>query len=321
MKAIQSLDILVPIYNEEQCLEEFTKRLLTTLETMSQASSVLFVVDGCTDNSLALIKGTCEKFPHCGYISFSRNFGKEAAISAGIDCSRADALVVIDGDLQDPPELIPEMIRKLEEAHADVVYAKRKKRHGESLAKRISASIFYRIFDYFSRFSFPRDTGDFRILKRRVVLALQGMNETNRFMKGLFAWVGYEQVEFLYDRDPRYRGESKFNFFKLLNFALDGITSFTVVPIKLATYTGSLFAVLAMLWGGYFWVKTLIWGDPVGGFPTLIVALCFFSGVQLMFLGIIGEYVARTNIEVKKRPLYLVDEKVMPKHHTNYSAL
>lgn len=319
MKKIHSLDILVPVYNEEQCLEEFVKRLFAALDGGLHSYNVIFVDDGSTDSSLTLIKNICRKNSQCGYLCLSRNFGKEAAMSAGIDFSESDALVIIDADLQDPPELIPEMLDKLEHEQADVVYARRRLRYGDSWLKRRCAGMFYWLFDKLSRFSFPRETGDFRVMRRRVILALQKMDETNRFMKGLFAWVGYYQVEFLYDRDPRHRGESKFNFFKLVNFAVDGITSFTVVPIRTATYVGSLFALLAVLYGLYFLIKTLIWGDPVQGFPTLIVALSFFSGVQLMFLGIIGEYVARTNIEVKKRPLYLVDESVMPNHFTHCS--
>ncbi len=242
-------------------------------------------------------------------------------MSAGLDYSQSDALVIIDADLQDPPELIPLMVAHLEKEQADVVYARRKFRHGESWFKKKCASIFYSLFDKLSRFKFPRDTGDFRVIRRRVVLALQEIGETNRFMKGLFAWVGYHQVEFLYDRDPRHSGQSKFNFLKLVDFALDGITAFTVIPIKFATYIGSLFAFFAILFGFYFLIKTLLWDDPVQGFPTLIIALSFFSGVQLMFLGIIGEYVARTNIETKKRPLYLIEQIVMPKNYTRQSSL
>lgn len=312
MFKIHNLDILVPVYNEEQCLADFVTRLLCSLDGMSYSYSVIFVDDGCTDRSLTIIKDTCNRYQQCGYIRLSRNFGKEIAMSAGIDFSQSDALVIIDADLQDPPELIPELVAKMEKEQADVVYAKRRVRHGDSRFKRLSASMFYWLFDKFSRFSFPRDTGDFRILRKRVVIALQGIGETNRFMKGLFAWVGYHQVEFLYDRDPRHQGKSKFNFLKLLNFAIDGITAFTVIPIKVATYVGSLFSVFAILYSLYFLIKTMIWGDPIQGFPTLIVTMSFFSGVQLMFLGIIGEYVARINIEVKNRPLYLVDESVLP---------
>lgn len=321
MDKINSLDILVPVYNEEQCLEEFAKRLLGTLEGMTPSCNVIFVDDGSMDTSLMIIKRICSRSPYCGYISLSRNFGKESAMSAGIDCSRSDALMIIDADLQDPPELIPDMVTLLEKQQADVVYGKRKARHGDSWFKKSCANLFYYLFDKLSRFHFPRDTGDFRVLRRRVVVALQRMDETNRFMKGLFAWVGFNQVEFLYDRNSRHQGESKFNFLKLLNFALDGITAFTVIPIKLATYIGSLFAVLAIFFGFYFMIKTLLWGEPVQGFTTLIVALSFFSGVQLMFLGIIGEYVARTNVEVKKRPLYLPDEWVMPDGFPEYQGI
>lgn len=233
-------------------------------------------------------------------------------MTAGINYSRGDALVIIDADLQDPPEIIPAMVQKMEDEQADVVYAKRKIRHGESWFKKKCASLFYSLFNRLSRFEFPKDTGDFRIIRRRVIVALQEIGETNRFMKGLFAWVGFHQVPFLYERDPRYSGQSKFNFFKLVEFALDGITAFTVIPIKLATYIGSFFSFGAICFAFYFMIKTMIWGDPVQGFPTLIVALSFFSGVQLMFLGIIGEYVARTNIEAKKRPLYLIDSIKLP---------
>ena len=217
-------------------------------------------------------------------------------------------MAIIDADLQDPPELIPDMIKMLEEKNADTVFAKRRNRVGESWLKKTTAALFYKVFDHLSRFNFPRDTGDFRIIRKRVVSVLQIMNEKNRFMKGLFAWVGFHQVEFIYDRDARYQGESKFNFWKLWSFAIDGITAFTTIPLKLATYTGLLFSLLAIGYGFYFIVKTLIWGDSVKGFPTLIVVLSFLSGVQLMFLGIIGEYVARVHDEVKNRPLYVIDE-------------
>ncbi len=308
MNTIQSIDLLIPVFNEEECLSLFISRLSTVLENMHMSYNVIFVDDGSTDHSLSIIKDACENNPQLGYISLSRNFGKEAAMSAGIDNSRAEALVIIDADLQDPPELIPDLLNLLEQKDADVVFAKRKKRHGESFIKKAFARIFYRIFNKLSRFDFPEDTGDFRILKRRVVRALQQIEENNRFMKGLFAWVGFQQIEFLYDRDSRFRGKSKFNFIKLLSFALDGITAFTTIPLKFASYVGSSFALLAILFGTYFLLKSSILGDPVPGFPTLIVALSFFSGVQLMFLGVLGEYLARTNIEAKKRPLYIVRE-------------
>jgi len=309
---ITSVDILVPVYNEEDCLVDFINRLYRALNKLPIPYQIIFVDDGSTDTSLSIIKNTCKNNQQCGYIHLSRNFGKEAAMSAGIKCCQADALVIIDADLQDPPELIPKMIQMLEETQADVVFGRRKSRQGESFLKKKCANMFYRFFDRISKFDFPRDTGDFRVIRKRVVKALQNMKETNRFMKGLFAWVGYEQVAFLYDRDPRYQGRSKFNFVTLLTFALDGITSFSIVPIRLATVVGMCCSLFSILFGLYFLFKTVLFGDPVAGFPTLIIFISFFSGVQLLFLGIIGEYVARTNLEVKRRPLYLVDECVLP---------
>lgn len=306
--SIQNLDILVPVYNEMHCLEEFINRTSAALDKSRFDYNIILINDGSTDNSLEIIKNVCSNNNKCGYISFSRNFGKEAAIKAGLNNSNADAAVIIDADLQDPPELIPDLALMLDEKKVDVVFARRRSRKGENWLKIKSASVFYWLFDCLSRFNFPRETGDFRIIKRRVVKVLQELNETNPFMKGMFAWVGFEQLAFDYDRESRYSGQTKFNFWKLWNFAIDGITAFTVIPLKLATYIGLLFALMAMLYGFFFMLKTLIWGDPVKGFPTLIVALSFFSGIQLMFLGIIGEYLGRMHEEIKKRPLYIIDE-------------
>ncbi len=312
---ICSLDIIVPIFNEEECFKEFLSRTRAALQKVSYDFNFIFVNDGSTDCSLQLIKETCTSLDNCYYVNLSRNFGKEAALAAGLHLCQSDAVVIIDADLQDPPELIPQMIAKLEKQQADVVYAKRRSREGENWVKKSTAFLFYKVFDSMSRFHVPHDTGDFRVLRKRVVVVLKTLNEHNLFMKGLFAWVGFKQVAFLYDRDARYKGSSKFNFWKLWSFAIDGITAFTTLPLKIATYTGGLFSLLAMSYGFFYLFKTLIFGDPVQGFPTLIVALSFFSGVQLMFLGVIGEYIARIVDEVKKRPLYVVDEAVGPEEN------
>ncbi len=301
-----SLDVVVPVYNEESCVEEFVSRTCVALDKLSYPYRILFVDDGSTDGSLELIRRISSNNNNVEYLSFSRNFGKEAALTAGLNNCQADAVAIIDADLQDPPELIPEMMKVLEQKSVDVVYGKRKTREGEGLLKKATASVFYKVFDRLSRFNFPRDTGDFRVLRKNVVDVLRVLNEQNRFMKGLFAWVGFKQVEFLYDRDPRYRGKSKFNFFKLWNFALDGFTAFTPVPLKLATYAGLFFSFSAVGYGIFFILKTLFIGEAVKGFPTLIVAMSFFSGIQLLFLGVIGEYLARVHEEVKGRPEYVV---------------
>jgi glycosyltransferase involved in cell wall biosynthesis len=240
-------------------------------------------------------------------IRLSRNFGKELALTAGLDAADADAVILIDADLQDPPELIPEFIARWREGH-DVVFGTRLARDGESWLKRASAAAFYRVMGRLSSTPIPADAGDFRLLSRRAVDALRGLRERHRFMKGLFAWVGFRQCELPFRRDPRMAGRSKFNYWKLWNFALEGITSFSTVPLRLATYVGLLTALLAFGYGAWILLKTLLWGDPVAGYPSLMSVMLFLGGVQLVALGIIGEYLGRLFDEVKQRPLYLVQE-------------
>jgi glycosyltransferase involved in cell wall biosynthesis len=242
-------------------------------------------------------------------IDLSRNFGKEIAMTAGLDHARGDAVVVIDADLQDPPELIPELVRRWGEGF-DVVYARRTARDGETFVKKATAKLFYRAIQFLSRVKIPADTGDFRLLSRRAVEALKLLRERHRFMKGLFAWIGYPQVAVYYHRDPRFAGKTKWNYWHLWNFALEGITSFSIGPLKIATYVGLLTAFASFIAAGVITYKTIVYGDPVRGYPSLMVVMLFLGGVQLMSLGMIGEYLGRMFNETKRRPLYLVNRFV-----------
>ena len=219
-----------------------------------------------------------------------------------------DAIIVIDADLQDPPELIPDLVRVFKETGADVIYAQRTVRSGETLMKRLTAHVFYRVMNRVSGFEIPIDAGDFRLMSRRAVSALLELRERHRFMKGLFAWIGFRQIAYPYKRDPRFAGDSKFNYWRLWNFSLEGLTSFTTVPLKIATYVGVFTAVSAALYGTGIIIRTLIWGNPVAGYPSLLVVMLLLGGLQLITLGIIGEYLGRVFNESKQRPLYFVKE-------------
>ena len=302
MRPLQRLTVIVPVFNEAAGLPAFWARISAVLDTLADTvtGELLFIDDGSRDDSLAVIQALAMRDARVGYLALSRNFGKEIAMSAGLDFADGDWVVLIDADLQDPPELIPTLLAKAREGF-DTVYARRAARLGEGLTKRATASVFYRLMGRLSR----------RVISRRAVLALRQIKERNRFMKGLFAWIGFPSAAVTYVRDPRSEGVSSFSLWRLWNFALDGITSFSTAPLKLATYAGMLVAMLAFVAGGFIILKTLIYGDPVPGFPTLMVTLLFFSGLQLLFIGVIGEYLARLFDEAKQRPLYLLkDQKV-----------
>ena len=268
---------------------------------------IVYINDGSTDDTLEIIMQLRTSDSQVTLLDLSRNFGKEIALTAGLQNAIGDAVVVIDADLQDPPELIPELISEWQNGY-DVVYAQRTHRKGESLVKRTTAHFFYRIIQRISKISIPEDTGDFRILSRRAVNALNSFDEQHRFMKGLFAWIGYRQKAVHYQRDPRQAGETKWNYWKLWNFAIDGITSFTIAPLKISTYLGLLTAAGAFTYGFYMLIETLIVGNPVPGYPSLIVIILFLGGVQLVAIGILGEYLGRIFNETKRRPLYFVNE-------------
>lgn len=307
---MDSLTVLVPVYNEEAVIGEFYRRTVDVCETLEGTRfELLFVDDGSSDRSIELVHDLIQDDPRVSLLRLSRNFGKEAALTAGLDHVDSDAVIIIDADLQDPPELIPDMLKLWRQGY-DTVYGQRTERHGESFTKKVTASAFYRLMAHVGRFSIPRDTGDFRLLSRRAVNALKSLPESNRFMKGLFSWIGYPQIALKYSRDPRHAGDTKFNYWKLWNFALDGITSFTTLPLKLASYIGVLLAFGSFVYGAYVVVKTLLWGDPVPGYPSLMTVILFIGGIQLMFLGVLGEYLGRMFDETKRRPLYLIQEHV-----------
>ncbi|WP_281286827.1 glycosyltransferase family 2 protein [Luteibacter pinisoli] len=306
-----SLAVIVPAYNETEVLERFHARLgavLDTMDTMDAGATVIYVDDGSADDTWQIIDRLAQADARVAGLRLSRNFGKEAAMTAGLDAADADAVVLIDADLQDPPELIPELVARLREGN-DVVYATRADRAGETRFKKFTSAAFYRVMERVSDNPMPRDTGDFRVLSRRAVAALRELRERQRFMKGLFAWIGYRQVSLRYQRDARLAGDTKWNYWRLTNLAIEGITSFSVAPLRVATWLGLSAASLAFLYGLWVILKVAVWGDPVRGYPTLLVVILFMGGAQLMGLGVIGEYVGRTYAETKRRPLYFVEDR------------
>jgi glycosyltransferase involved in cell wall biosynthesis len=302
------LTVVVPAYNEAAVLEAFHRRLAAVLDALPLDADVLYVDDGSRDDTWAVIAALAGRDPRCGALKLSRNFGKEAALTAGLDHVDADAAVVIDADLQDPPELIPELVAQWRAGH-DVVYATRSARAGESGLKRFTAAAFYRAMERLSDTPVPRDTGDFRLLSRRALDALRQLRERQRFMKGLFAWIGYRQTAVHYQRDPRVAGRTKWNYWRLTQLAVEGITSFSTAPLKLATWTGLAASLLAFVYGLWVLGKAMLYGDPVHGYPSLMVVILFLGGVQLLALGVIGEYLGRSYAESKQRPLYFVEER------------
>jgi len=306
------LTVVVPAYNESEGLRDFHARLAAVLDGLQSGSApleteVLYVDDGSRDDTWEVMRALRDADARVSTLRLSRNFGKELALTAGLDHVDADAAIVIDADLQDPPELIPTFVAHWREGY-DVVYGTRATRAGESGFKKLTASTFYRVMERLSQTPIPRDTGDFRLLSRRALDALKQVRERQRFMKGLFTWVGYRQLAVVYDRDRRHAGETKWNYWRLWNFAIDGITSFSGAPLKLATYIGLVTAAFAFVFGLWVLAKALLFGDPVRGYPSLMVIVLFLGGVQLVALGVIGEYLGRLYVESKQRPLYLVDE-------------
>ncbi|MGB8338727.1 MAG: glycosyltransferase family 2 protein [Burkholderiales bacterium] len=312
MDATEMLSVIVPAYNEAQALPEFHRRLSAVLNRLGLRCEVIYVNDGSRDETQKLINQLCNEDTRAASVELSRNFGKEAAMTAGLDYARGDAVVIIDADLQDPPELIVQLVARWREGY-DVVYARRTSRSGETWLKKATAAAFYRLIKQISRVEIPADTGDFRLMNRRAVDSLLQLREQHRFMKGLFAWIGYKQIAVDYERDPRVAGETKFNYWKLWNFALEGITSFTIAPLKIATYLGLLTSGLAFIFGAWIIYQTLAFGNPVAGYPSLMVVVLFLGGIQLFFIGIIGEYLGRVYGESKQRPLYFVQKYQPPK--------
>ena len=305
------LTVVVPAFNEAPVLIAFHRRLRAVLDKLSLESAVLYVDDGSSDGTWSTIEQLLAGDARCGGMRLSRNFGKEAALTAGLDQVTAGAAVVIDADLQDPPELIPALIEQWQ-AGFDVVYATRSARAGESAFKRFTAAAFYRAMERLSDTALPRDTGDFRLLSRRALDALAQLPERQRFMKGLFAWIGYRQIAVHYQRDPRHDGQTKWNYWRLTQLAIEGITSFSTAPLRLATWVGTLSSLTAFGYGLWVLIKALVYGDAVRGYPTLMLVILFLGGVQLLALGVMGEYLGRTYAETKRRPLYFIEQQRWP---------
>ena len=301
------LSIVVPAFNESEGLRAFHARLGAVLDRLDCECEVIYVDDGSSDDTHAVMRALGEADPRVSTIKLSRNFGKELALTAGLDAADADAVIIIDADLQDPPEMIPRLIEHWREGF-DVVYGTRSTRAGETRLKKFTSAAFYRVMQRLSATPLPRDTGDFRLMSRRALDALKQVRERQRFMKGLFTWVGFRQMAVVYERDPRFAGSSKFNYWRLWNFALEGITSFSGAPLKVATYVGIFTALLAFGFGIWVLGKAMLLGDPVRGYPSLMLVVLFLGGVQLMALGMIGEYLGRLYMEAKQRPLYLIEE-------------
>lgn len=299
--------ILVPAYNEHEVIPLLYERLLKLMDEQTQYDfEILFVNDGSKDNTLELIQALREKDKRINYVNLSRNYGKEVAMVAGFDYLKGDCLVIIDADLQDPPELIPEMLKYWEDGYDDV-YAKRKSRKGESLLKKLTSWGFYRTLQSMTNIEIQKDTGDFRLLDRRCVEAIKQLRESQRYTKGLYSWIGYNKKEILYDRDPRVAGKSKWNYRRLLNLSIDGITSFTTSPLRWAAILGIVISGIAFLYMMKVILKRLIYGADVSGYASIMVAIIGLGGIQLIFLGLIGEYLGRAFYEVKGRPLYFID--------------
>jgi polyisoprenyl-phosphate glycosyltransferase len=305
---MNKISILIPAYNEEEVLYTLYYRLIKVTDSLpNYFFEFLFVNDGSHDNTLNIIKDLREDDLRVSYVNLSRNFGKETAMIAGLDYAQGNAVIILDADLQDPPELIPEMITYWEQGYDDV-YAKRRNRAGETWIKKATAKTFYRLLKKTTRIPIQENTGDFRLLDRRCVEALKQMRETQRYTKGMFSWIGYNKKELLFDRDPRAAGETKWNYIRLVDLAIEGITSFTTAPLRFSAlfgFTISIFSFIYMLW---IILKTLLFGEEVMGYPSIMTVILFLGGIQLLSIGIIGEYLGRIFNETKKRPLYFVEE-------------
>ncbi|HFK1457391.1 glycosyltransferase [Bacillus anthracis] len=305
---MKTITILVPAYNEEEVLDQLYSRLTGVFQGIPNYNfEILFVNDGSKDRTLDIIKEFRANDKRISYVDLSRNFGKETAMIAGLDHAIGDAVIIIDADLQDPPELIPEMIKYWEQGYDDI-YAKRRSRSGESWAKKWTAGKFYSLLKKTTRIPIQENTGDFRLLDRRCVEALKKIRETQRYTKGMFSWIGYNKKEILFDRDPRAAGETKWNYFKLMDLAIEGITSFTTAPLRIASFMGFTVSFGAFIYMIWIIIKTLLHGESVSGYPSMMTAILFIGGVQLISIGIIGEYLGRIFNETKQRPLYFVDE-------------
>lgn len=303
------ISVVIPVFNEANNLALLNARLSAVMAGCEQSFEVIFVNDGSQDDTLEKIRSLCEQSTNFRALSLSRNFGKEVAITAGLDKARGDAVIIMDADLQHPPELITQFIEKWRQGFKNV-YGQRLDRTTDPRLRTIFTKLFYRLVNKFGDISLPSGAGDYRLLDRQAVDALLSMRERARFNKGLYAWIGFRSIGVPYSVVSRVAGESKFNFSRLMQFALDGFMSFSSVPLKIWTYAGLLISGFALAMASYYWIRTMLFGVDLPGFPSLIVSITFFSGVQLISLGVIGEYIARIFNEVKGRPLYLIEETI-----------
>ena len=301
------ISVVVPIFNEEQILPELYERLKNTLRKISPSHQIIFVNDGSSDNSIGEIKKLSERDAGVFFINFSRNFGHQVAVTAGLDACRGRAVVIIDRDLQDPPELIEDLYRKFEEGY-DIVYAKRKKRKGETWFKKITAKYFYKVLKHITSVEIPVDVGDFRIISDKVVKYLKLMPEQNKFLRGQIAWLGFKQGEVLFDRDERKYGETGYSFGKMMSFAIDGITAFSDFPLKTVTKLGFFISFFSFMVIVYALFSNFVLKSTISGWTSLIISFTFIGGIQLFSIGVIGEYINRINNNVRNRPLYIVAE-------------
>ena len=305
---MKKISIIIPAYNEEESLPLLYDRLNKVISNLeSYEFEMLFINDGSKDNTLKIIKELREKDARVSYVDFSRNFGKEVAMIAGLDYAKGDCVIFIDADLQDPPELIPELIKYWEEGYDDV-YARRKSRKGETFLKKFTSKMYYKVLQSLTRVEIQKDTGDFRLLDRRCVNALKQLRETQRCSKSMFSWIGYNKKEVLFDRDPRIAGTTKWNYKKLMDLAIDGITSFTTSPLRISTYLSIPTFLALIVYFIYVIIKCITQSVAIQAFQAIILLVLFFAGIQIMLFGILGEYLGRIFNETKNRPLYFVDE-------------
>ncbi len=304
------ISLIIPCYNEEEMINICHERIVKVADNLKQDYDfeIIYINDGSTDKTQELLETIYKKDKRSVIINLSRNFGKEAAMTAGIDNSRGDALIILDADLQDPPELIPDIIKRWKETGADVVYGQRIERQGESWLKKFTSNGFYKVINFIANnVEIPKNTGDFRLMNRRAIDALSQLREKHRFMKGLFAWIGYKQVAFEYTREPRVAGKTKWNYLQLWNLALEGIAGFSTTPLRVASLFGLIISIASFIFGIFIIFKTIFFGSDVAGWASLSVMISFLSGIQLLSIGILGEYIGRIFGEAKRRPLYFID--------------
>lgn len=301
------ISIVVPCYNEETVIEIFLEHIEPVLISLNKSYEIIFVNDGSTDNTFNVMINEKNKHNNIYIVNLSRNFGKEAALTAGLENAKGEVVIPIDVDLQDPPELIVTFIEQWEKGY-DVVLAKRTDRSNDTMTKKLSAELFYKIHNKISNITIPNNVGDYRLMSRRVVESLKTLPENQRFMKGIFSWIGYKTIVIEYKREARVAGNTSFNGWKLWNFALDGITSFSTAPLRIWLYIGAIISLIAFIYGSFIIIRTLILGIDLPGYASLLSAILFLGGIQLMGIGILGEYIGRTYNESKRRPSYIIED-------------